>query len=83
MSVSNVSHIDRNIAEFIHKMNAIGITPLLDIRDDYALIAFSLKEFLAGMKRALIKSGVPEDKITVEIVPFQNDKYVKVLVRRR
>jgi len=83
MSVSNASNIDRNVAQFIQKMNALGLTPLVDINDEYALIAFSLKEFLAGMKRSLIKSGVPEDKLTVEVVPFQNDRYIKVLVKKR
>ena len=81
--VTNVSNIDRNVAEFIRKMNAIGLTPLLDLNDEYALIAFSLKEFLSGMKRSLIKAGIPEEKINVEIVPFQNDKYIKVLVKKR
>jgi len=81
--VTNVSNIDRNVAEFIRKMNAIGLTPLLDLNDEYALIAFSLKEFLSGMKRSLIKAGIPEEKINVEVVPFQNDKYIKVLVKKR
>ena len=81
--VVNVSNIDRNVAEFIRKMNAIGLTPLLDLNDEYALVAFSLREFLAGMKRSLVKSGVPEEKITIEVVPFQGDKYIKVLVRKR
>jgi hypothetical protein len=81
--VTNVSNIDRNIAQFVQKMNAIGLTPLLDLNDEYALIAFSLKEFLSGMKRSLIKAGIPEDKINVEVVPFQNDKYIKVLVKKR
>jgi hypothetical protein len=83
MSVSNTSNIDRNVAEFIKKMNALGMTPLLDLNDEHALIAFSLKEFLTGMKRSLIKSGVPEDKVSIEVVPFQNDKYIKVLVKKR
>jgi len=83
MSVSNASNIDRNVAQFIQKMNALGLTPLLDLRDEYALIAFSLREFLAGMKRSLIKSGVPEDKLSVEVVPYGNDKYIKVLIRKR
>jgi len=81
--VTNTSSIDRNVAEFIRKMNALGLTPLLDLRDEYALIAFSLREFLSGMKRSLIKSGVPEDKVSIEVVPFQNDKYIKVLIRKR
>jgi hypothetical protein len=83
MSVANTSNIDRNVAQFIQKMNALGLTPLLDLRDDYALIAFSLKEFLAGMKRSLIKSGVPEDKLSIEMVPYGNDRYIKVLIRKR
>jgi len=83
MSVSNTSNLDRNVAQFIQKMNALGMTPLLDLREDYALIAFSLKEFLTGMKRSLIKSGVPEDKLTVEVVPYGNDKYIKVLIKKR
>lgn len=83
MSVSNVSNIDRNVAQFIQKMNALGLTPLVDINDEHALIAFSLKEFLAGMKRSLIKSGVPEDKLVIEVVPYGNDKYIKVLVKKR
>ena len=83
MSVFNASNIDRNVAQFIQKMNALGLTPLLDLRDEYALIAFSLREFLAGMKRSLIKSGVPEDKLSVEVVPYGNDKYIKVLIRKR
>jgi hypothetical protein len=83
MSVSNTSNIDRNVAQFIQKMNALGLTPLLNLNDEYALIAFSLREFLAGMKRSLIKSGVPEDKVSIEVVPFQNDKYIKVLIKKR
>jgi hypothetical protein len=83
MSISNTSNIDKKVAEFIAKMNALGLTPLIDIRDEYALIAFSLKEFLAGMKRSLIKSGVHEDKVNIEVVPFQNDKYIKVLIKKR
>jgi len=81
--MSVTSNIDRNVAQFIQKMNALGLTPLLDLRDDYALIAFSLKEFLAGMKRSLIKSGVPEDKLSIEMVPYGNDKYIKVLIKKR
>jgi hypothetical protein len=83
MSVSNAPNVDRNVAQFIQKMNALGLTPLVDINEEHALIAFSLKEFLAGMKRSLIKSGVPEDKLTIEVVPYGNDKYIKVLVRKR
>jgi len=83
MSVSNTPQIDKKIAEFIAKMNALGLTPLIDLKDEYALIAFSLKDFLAGMKRSLVKSGVPEDKLTIEVVPFQNDRYIKVLVKKR
>lgn len=83
MSVTNASNIDRNVAQFIQKMNALGLTPLLDLRDDYVLIAFSLKEFLAGMKRSLIKSGVPEDKLNIEVVPYGSDKYIKVLIKKR
>ena len=83
MPVSNAPNIERNVAQLIQKMNALGLTPLLDINDEYALIAFSLNEFLTGMKRSLIKSGVPEDKLTVEVVPYGNDKYIKVLVRKR
>lgn len=83
MSVSNTPQIDKRVAEFIAKMNALGLTPVVDLRDDYAMIAFSLREFLAGMKRSLIKSGVSEDKLSVEMVPFQNDKYIKVLIKKR
>jgi len=83
MSVSNASNIDKKVAEFIAKMNALGMTPLLDLNDEHALIAFSLKEFLSGMKRSLIKAGIPEEKINIEVVPFQNDKYIKVLVKKR
>jgi hypothetical protein len=35
------------------------------------------------MKRSLIKSGVSEDRLTVEVVPFQNDRYIKVIIRKR
>jgi hypothetical protein len=83
MSVSNAPNVDRNIAQFIQKMNALGLTPLLDLSDDHVLIAFSLREFLAGMKRSLIKSGVPEDKLTVEVVPYGNDRYIKVVIKKR
>jgi hypothetical protein len=83
MSVQNASQIDKRIAEFIAKMNALGLTPLLDLNDDYALIAFSLREFLTGMKKSLVKSGVPEDKLVIEVVPYGNDRYVKILVRKR
>jgi hypothetical protein len=83
MSVSNVSQIDRKVAEFIDKMNAIGLVPLLDINDEHTMIAFSLREFLTAMKKTLIKSGVPEDKLVVEVVPYGNDRYIKVLVKKR
>ncbi len=83
MSVSNMSQIERSVAQFIQKMNSIGLTPLVDINDEYALIAFSLKEFLTAAKRSLIKSGVPEEKLVIEIVPFQGDKYIKILVKKR
>jgi hypothetical protein len=75
--------VDRRVAEFIAKMNALGLTPLVDINDEHVLIAFSEKEFLLAMKRSLIKSGVSEDKLTVEVVPFQNDRYIKVIIRKR
>jgi hypothetical protein len=75
--------VDRRVAEFIAKMNALGLTPLVDINDEHALIAFSEKEFLLAMKRSLIKSGVSEDRLTVEVVPFQNDRYIKVIIRKR
>jgi hypothetical protein len=77
------AQVDRRVAEFIAKMNALGLTPLVDINDEHALIAFSEKEFLLAMKRSLIKSGVSEDKLTVEVVPFQNDRYIKVIIRKR
>ena len=83
MSVSNAPNVDRHVAQFIQKMNALGLTPLVDINEEHALIAFSLKEFLTGMKRSLIKSGVPEDKLTVEVVPYGNDKYIKVIIKKR
>jgi hypothetical protein len=75
--------IDRKIAEFIAKMNALGLTPLIDISEEAALIAFSEKEFLASMKRHLIKSGIPENKIAIEVVPLSDDRYIKITVRRK
>jgi len=83
MSVNDITQTDRRVTEFIAKMNALGLTPLVDIKDDVALIAFSEKEFLGGMKRSLIKSGVPEDKLIIEIVPYGNDRYIKILVKRK
>jgi len=83
MSVNDITQTDRRITEFIAKMNALGLTPLVDIKEDTALVAFSEKEFLGGMKRSLIKSGVPEDKLTIEVVPYGNDRYIKILVKRR
>ncbi len=83
MSVSNISQIERSLAQFIQKMNSIGLTPLVEVNDEFALIAFSMKEFLTAMKKTLIKSGVPEEKLTIEVVPFQNDRYIKVLVKKR
>jgi len=83
MSVNDITQTDRRVTEFIAKMNALGLTPLVDIKEDAALIAFSEKEFLGGMKRSLIKSGVPEDKLVIEIVPYGNDRYIKILVKRR
>jgi hypothetical protein len=82
MSV-NVTQTDKRVTEFIAKMNALGLTPLVDIREDMALIAFSEKEFLGGMKRSLIKSGVPEDKLVIEVVPYENDRYIKIIVKKR
>ena len=83
MSVSNIPQIERSVAQFIQKMNSLGLTPLVDISDDHTLIAFSLREFLSAMKRTLLKSGVPEEKLTVEVVPYGNDRYIKILVRKR
>jgi hypothetical protein len=80
--MSNI-HIDKRVAEFIAKMNALGLTPVVDITEDHTLVAFSLREFLAGMKKSLIKSGVPEEKIIVEVVPFKDDRYIKVVVKKR
>jgi len=83
MSVNDITQTDRRVTEFIAKMNALGLTPLVDIKEDVALIAFSEKEFLGGMKRSLLKSGVPEDKLVIEVVPYGNDRYIKILVKRR
>ena len=83
MSVNDITQTDRRVTEFIAKMNALGLTPLVDIREDVALIAFSEKEFLGGMKRSLLRSGVPEDKLIIEVVPYGNDRYIKILVKRR
>jgi hypothetical protein len=83
MSVSNISQMDKNISQFIEKMNALGLTPLVDLNDEHALIAFSLKEFLSAMKRTLLKSGVPEDKLAIEVVPYGSDRYIKVLIKKR
>jgi hypothetical protein len=83
MSVNDITQTDRRVTEFIAKMNALGLTPLVDIKEDVALIAFSEKEFLGGMKRSLLKSGVPEDKLIIEVVPYGNDRYIKIIVKRR
>jgi hypothetical protein len=83
MSVNDITQTDRRVTEFIAKMNALGLTPWVDIKDDMALIAFSEKEFLGAMKRSLIKSGVPEDKLVIEVVPYGNDRYIKILVKRK
>ena len=83
MSVNDITQTDRRVTEFIAKMNGLGLTPLVDIKEDVALIAFSEKEFLGGMKRSLLKSGVPEDKLIIEVVPYGNDRYIKILVKRR
>jgi len=83
MSVNDITQTDRRVTEFIAKMNALGLTPLVDIKEDVALIAFSEKEFLGGMKRSLLRSGVPEDKLIIEVVPYGNDRYIKILVKRR
>jgi len=83
MSMNDITQTDRRVTEFIAKMNALGLTPLVDIKEDVALIAFSEKEFLGGMKRSLLKSGVPEDKLVIEVVPYGNDRYIKILVKRR
>jgi len=81
MSVSNAPQVDRKVAEFIAKMNTLGLTPVVHIDESLAMVAFSLREFMAGMRRTLVKSGIPEEKITVEVVPFKDDKYIKVLVK--
>jgi len=83
MSVNDITQTDRRVTEFIAKMNGLGLTPLVDIKEDVALIAFSEKEFLGGMKRSLLKSGVPEDKLIIEVVPYGNDRYIKIIVKRR
>jgi hypothetical protein len=83
MSVSNAPQIERIVAQFVHKMNQIGLTPLVDINDKHAFVAFSFKEFITAMKNTLLKAGIPEDKLTVEVVPFQGDKYIRILVKKQ
>ncbi|MCI4409943.1 MAG: hypothetical protein JHC26_12690 [Thermofilum sp.] len=83
MSVNDITQTDRRLSELIAKMNALGLTPLIYIRDDEAMMAFSEREFLGALKRNLLKSGVPEEKLTVEAVPYGNDRYIKIIVKRK
>jgi len=77
------TQIDAKIAEFIRKMNALGITPLIDITEKDALVAFTVKEMMASMKKTLIKAGISEDKIRIELIPFKDTQYIKIVIVKR
>lgn len=70
------------ISDFVAKMNAIGIVPMVLPTDDDVTIAFSIPEMLRALKESLIKAGIKEDHLTVEIVPFKGDDYVKIYVKK-
>ena len=77
------TQIDAKIAEFIRKMNALGITPLIDITEKEALVAFTVKEMIQSMKRTLTKAGISEDKIRIELIPFKDTHYIKIVIVKR
>jgi len=77
------TQIDAKIAEFIRKMNALGITPLIDITEKDALVAFTVKEMMASMKKTLIKAGISEDKIRIELIPFKDTQYIKIIIAKK
>jgi len=77
------AQIDAKIAEFIRKMNALGITPLIDITEKDALVAFTVKEMMASMKKTLIKAGISEDKIRIELIPFKDTQYIKIIIAKK
>jgi len=78
-----MSHVDRQVAEFIAKMNALGITPLLDITEEGSLVAFTIKEMMSSMKKSLVKAGIQEDKIRIELIPFRDTYYIKIYIAKR
>jgi hypothetical protein len=77
------TQIDAKIAEFIRKMNALGITPLIDITEKEALVAFTVKEMLSSMKKTLVKAGISEDKIRIELIPFKDTQYIKIVITKK
>ncbi len=82
MSVKNTTQFSKAVAEFVAKMNAIGLTPYIHTTEDDVTIAFSLEEFMAAMKKTIMTAGVREDKITIEIVPFKGTEYIKIYMRK-
>lgn len=82
MAIKNETKLSKAIAEFVRKMNALGITPMIHPTDHDVTIAFSLPEMLASMKKSLISTGVPESHLTIEIVPFKGEEYIKIYIKK-
>lgn len=72
--------IIKAVDEFIAKMNALGITPLIDADDRHVVMAWKLSEMLQSLKKSLLKQGVPEGQLKIELIPFGSDYYIRVTV---
>ena len=82
MAVKNETRLSKAIADFVRKMNALGITPMIHPTDHDVTIAFSLPEMLMSIKKSLINAGVPENHLTIEIIPFKGEEYIKIYIRK-
>lgn len=80
--IVNETRLSRAISDFVRKMNALGITPMIHITQQDVTIAFSVPEMLASLKKSLIQAGVPEAHLTIEVVPFKGEDYIKIYIRK-
>jgi len=46
-------------------------------------VAFTVKEMMASMKKTLIKAGISEDKIRIELIPFKDTQYIKIIIAKK
>lgn len=81
--VTNISDLKEAIEDFIRNMQAIGITPGVEVVNDpqgkVLIIAFTAEDMLNAIKEKYLDRW--KDRVETSVIPFRGQYWLRILVR--